>query len=43
MRLLKIDFKLPGCPPSADMIYNALIALVTGKELEIPYEALNYD
>jgi NAD-reducing hydrogenase small subunit len=41
--IVKIDYSLPGCPPSADLIWNALTALVLGKEIELPYEALRYD
>lgn len=41
--VVKIDYFLPGCPPSADTIWNALVALLTGKELEFPYELIKYD
>ncbi len=41
--VVKIDFHLPGCPPCADMIYEALVALITGKDLKVPYEAFKYD
>jgi NAD-reducing hydrogenase small subunit len=41
--VVKIDYFLPGCPPRADLIWNALTALVTGKEIELPYEVLKYD
>jgi NAD-reducing hydrogenase small subunit len=41
--VVKIDYFLPGCPPPADIIYRALVALVTGKPLELPYEILKYD
>ncbi len=41
--IVKIDYFLPGCPPRADMIYNALIALIKGEPLDIPYEAFKYD
>ena len=41
--VVKIDFHLPGCPPCADMIYEALVSLITGKELKVPYEAFKYD
>jgi NAD-reducing hydrogenase small subunit len=32
---VKVDVFLPGCPPSADTIYAALTALVTGTPLDI--------
>jgi NAD-reducing hydrogenase small subunit len=41
--VVKIDYFLPGCPPRADLIWNALTALVTGKEIKLPYEILKYD
>lgn len=34
---VKIDYFLPGCPPSADAIWLALNALLTGKVPEYPY------
>ena len=41
--IVKVDFHLPGCPPPADMIWEALVALLTGKELDLPYELIKYD
>ena len=41
--IVKIDYHLPGCPPRADLIWEALTALVTGKELNLPYEVFKYD
>ncbi len=41
--VVKIDYHLPGCPPSADTIWEALTALLTNKPLELPYELLKYD
>jgi NAD-reducing hydrogenase small subunit len=41
--LVKVDYVLPGCPPTAELIWNALYALVTGGEIEAPYEAIRYD
>ncbi|MFC2126543.1 NADP oxidoreductase [Bacteroidota bacterium] len=41
--IVKIDYKLPGCPPPADLIFNALMALVTGDEMNLPYEVIKYD
>ncbi len=41
--IVKIDYHIPGCPPSADLIWEALVALVTGNELKIPYEVLKFD
>jgi len=41
--IVKIDYFLPGCPPRADLIWNVLVALLTGKEMEIPYEVFKFD
>ncbi len=41
--IVKIDYYLPGCPPRADLIWNALVALVTGGEMNIPYEVVKFD
>lgn len=41
--LVKIDYFLPGCPPSADTLWAALTALLTGKDAGLPYELIKYD
>ena len=41
--VVKIDYHLPGCPPSADAIWRALTALLSGDPLELPYELIKYD
>lgn len=41
--IVKIDYFLPGCPPRADLIWEALVALVTGDELKMPYEVVKFD
>ena len=41
--VVKIDYFLPGCPPSADTIWAALVALLEGKPLDLPYELIKYD
>lgn len=41
--VVKIDYHLPGCPPSADLIWEALVALLTDKPLDLPYELIKYD
>lgn len=41
--IVKIDYFLPGCPPRADLIWEALSALVTGKELTLPYDVFKFD
>ena len=41
--IVKIDYFIPGCAPRADLIWEALVALVTGGELKLPYEVLKFD
>ena len=41
--IVKIDYYLPGCPPSADTLWEALVALLNNKPLELPYELIKYD
>jgi coenzyme F420-reducing hydrogenase gamma subunit len=41
--IVKIDYFLPGCPPRADLIWDALLHLAAGKKLELAYESFKYD
>lgn len=41
--VVKVDYHLPGCPPSADTLWEALTALLEGRDLELPYELVKYD
>lgn len=41
--VVKIDYYLPGCPPRAELIWEALVALVTGNEMKLPYEVVKFD
>ncbi|MBU0504728.1 MAG: NADP oxidoreductase [bacterium] len=41
--IVKMDYYLPGCPPRADLIWNALVALIKGTEIDLPYEVVKYD
>jgi NAD-reducing hydrogenase small subunit len=41
--VVKVDYHLPGCPPPADTLWTALVALLNGQELELPYELIKYD
>ena len=40
---MKIDLVIPGCPPPADAIWSALVALLSGKPVELEYAGLKYD
>ena len=41
--VVKIDFSLPGCPPSGDTIWTFLTELIEGKPISFPYEQIHYD
>ena len=41
--IVKIDAFLPGCPPRADLIWKALLALVQGTPLELGYDLVKFD
>ena len=41
--VVKIDYQIPGCPPSADTLYTALLALLDGREPQFSYAMLRYD
>lgn len=41
--VVRIDYHIPGCPPSADTLWKTLTALLGGKPVELPYELIKYD
>ncbi|MBN2342883.1 MAG: NADP oxidoreductase [Deltaproteobacteria bacterium] len=41
--IVKMDYHMPGCPPSADTIWETLVALLNNKPLDLPYELVKYD
>jgi len=41
--IVKIDYLLPGCPPSADAIWEVLKALLTGRAPKLAYPLLKYE
>jgi NAD-reducing hydrogenase small subunit len=41
--IVKVDYFLPGCPPSADLIWKALTALLGGKPLDLTYNLIKFD
>lgn len=41
--VVKIDYMLPGCPPSADVLWAALTALLRGEEPRLTPELIKYD
>jgi len=41
--IVKVDYALPGCPPSADTIWTFLTELIEGKPISFPYSLIHYD
>ena len=41
--VVKVDYFLPGCPPSADTIWTFLTELHAGRPIGFPYTQLHYD
>ncbi len=41
--VVKVDYSIPGCPPSADTIWAVLTALIDGNEPELAYGLIRYD
>lgn len=41
--VVKIDYHLPGCPPSAEAIWQTLVALLGDGKVELPYALIKYD
>jgi NAD-reducing hydrogenase small subunit len=41
--VVKIDYFLPGCPPSGDAIWTFLTELLEGKKVSFPYTQIHYD
>jgi NAD-reducing hydrogenase small subunit len=40
---VKVDYFLPGCPPSGDAIWEGLKELLAGRTPALPYQMLKYD
>ncbi len=41
--VVKMDYHLPGCPPNAEILWQALVALLENKPMDLPYEVIKYD
>ena len=41
--VVKVDYFLPGCPPSAEVFWTFLNDLIAGREPSLPYECVHYD
>ena len=41
--VVRVDYFLPGCPPSADAIWSLLTAVLEGRALHLTWAQLRYD
>lgn len=41
--VVKVDYFLPGCPPTGDTIWTFLSELIAGKPISFPYTQIHYD
>lgn len=41
--VVHMDYHLPGCPPSAEAIWQTLAALLDHERVELPYNLIKYD
>jgi len=41
--VVKVDYQIPGCPPSGDTIWEVLMALVQDRHARLPYALTKYD
>jgi len=41
--VVKVDFQIPGCPPSGETLWETLNALIAGQPDRLPYELIKYD
>jgi NAD-reducing hydrogenase small subunit len=41
--VVKIDYHLPGCPPPADTLFAALVAILSDAPIDLPYGLIRYD
>lgn len=41
--IVRVDYYLPGCPPTAEVIWTFLTDLLAGREPHFPYPTLRYD
>jgi NAD-reducing hydrogenase small subunit len=41
--VVKVDYFVPGCPPSADALWTFLNELLEGRAVAYPYNQIHYD
>jgi NAD-reducing hydrogenase small subunit len=41
--VVRVDYSVPGCPPSADALWHVLTALIAGRDPRLPVALLRFD
>jgi NAD-reducing hydrogenase small subunit len=41
--VVRVDYFLPGCPPSADTFWKFLTDVISGNAIDFPYSLIRYD
>jgi len=41
--VVRVDYYVPGCPPSADALWHVLTALIAGRDPRLPTSLLRFD
>lgn len=41
--IVKVDYYMPGCPPSGDVFWAFLSDIIAGREPSLPYELVHFD
>ncbi|SMG63564.1 [similarity to] NADH ubiquinone oxidoreductase 20 kDa subunit [methanotrophic bacterial endosymbiont of Bathymodiolus sp.] len=41
--IVKVDYYMPGCPPSGDVFWKFLSDIIAGQEPSLPYDLLHFD
>lgn len=41
--VVRVDYFLPGCPPSADVFWKFLTDIINGNPIDFPYALIHYD
>ncbi len=41
--VVRIDYHVMGCPPSAETLWQVLTALLSNEKVQLPYELIKYD
>ena len=41
--VVRVDYFIPGCPPSADTFWKFLMDVINGNAIEFPYSLIHYD